>query len=126
MGESCTESVTVRRKHLTIAKQPEGDWTSFYVLADGAVLPSAELGDKTDVYVEAPRAALGGPLFGDAVVDMAFSGGTLRFEADKLSVTLQLQADSLMRMTLKAPDSDMTLYLVPTYVEGLSPEPTES
>ena len=127
-----------------------GYWTSLYVDADGAILSAADLGDKTDVYVEVPaakaedadegadaaettaapaepvpRVALGGPLFGDVTVDMSFADGALTWTADKVSVKLQLQADGLLRMTLKAPDSDMTLYLTPTYVPGLSPELAE-
>ena len=103
-----------------------GYWTCLYVSADGAILTAEDMGDTTDLYVEAPRAALGGPLFGDTSVEMRFSGGALRFEADGVSVAQQLQSDGLMRMSLKAPDSDMTLYMVSTYVEGLSPAAKES
>ena len=102
-----------------------GYWTSLYVETDGAILLADDLGDKTEVVIEAPRAALGGPLFGDVTVDMSFADGALTWTADKVSVKLQLQADGLLRMTLKAPDSDMTLYLTPTYVPGLSPELAE-
>lgn len=102
-----------------------GYWQSAYVDADGAILSAHELDDKTDVYIEAPRAALGGPLFGDVAVDMAFVDGALTWSEGGVSVKMELQSDGLLRMTLAAPDSGMTLYLLPTYVEGLSPEPTE-
>lgn len=102
-----------------------GYWQSAFVDADGVILSAFELDDQTDVVIQAPRVALGGPLFGDVAVDMAFSDGALTWSEGGVSVRLQLQADGLMRMTLSAPDSDMVLYLLPVYVEGLSPEPAE-
>ena len=108
-----------------------GYWKSAYVDVKGVILPAARLGDKTDLFVDAAdaasatvKAALGGPLFGDAVVNMRFEDGALRCAADAVSVELRIQADGLLRMTLSAPDGDMVLYLAPDYVEGLSPEST--
>mgnify|MGYP002626223300 CR=1 FL=1 len=103
----------------------DGYWQSAYVDAAGAILSADDLGDKTDIFIEAPRAALGGPLFGDVTVDMSFADGALTWTAENVSVKLQLQSDGLLRMTLTAPDNDMTLYLLPVYVEGISPEPAE-
>ena len=100
-----------------------GYWTSLFVQADGAILPAADLNDRTDVFVEAPRAALGGPLFGDAIVDMTASGGALTHTAEGTTVTLALQADGFLRLTLSTPDGDMVIYLQRTYVEGLDPAP---
>ena len=102
-----------------------GYWQSLYVDADGTILSADDLGDKTDIFIEAPRAALGGPLFGDVTVDMTYADGALTWTAENVSVKLQLQSDGLLRMTLTAPDSNMTLYLLPVYVEGISPEPAE-
>ena len=102
-----------------------GYWQSAFVDADGAILSAFEVNDQTDVYVEAPRAALGGPLFGDVTVDMSMKDGALSWSEGGVSVKLQLQADGLMRMTLTAPDNDMTLYLMSVYVEGISPAPAE-
>ena len=118
-----------------------GYWTSLFVQADGAILPAADLNDRTDVYIEvpspggeggtaqavtdevSPRAALGGPLFGDTIVDMTASAGALTHSADGATVTLALQQDGFLRLTLTTPDGDMVIYLQRTYVEGLDPAP---
>lgn len=96
-----------------------GYWTSIYVDAEGNLLPASEVRDVTDIYIEAPRAALGGPLFGDVVVDMTFSDGTLSWAEGDVSVLFQLQEDGILRATLGAPGGDMVLYLAPTYAEAL-------
>lgn len=98
-----------------------GYWTCCFLDAGGAVLPACELYEATDVYVEASRAALGGPLFGDVAVDMVFEDGALAFVQDDVSVSLALQTDGLMRMTLAAPDAALTLYLMRTQAESASP-----
>lgn len=100
-----------------------GYWTCLFVDVGGTILPACELNEVTDVYVQAPRAALGGPLFGDVGVDMTFENGTMIFVESDVSVTLALQTDGLMRMTLVAPDTALILYLMPTYAQGASPVP---
>ena len=103
-----------------------GYWTSAYVDVNGIPVPAGELGDDTDLVVEGERAALGGTLFGDVIVDMSFADGALSCKANSVTVTLQLQADGLMRLTLSGGSAgDMTIFLLPQYVEGLSPEPAE-
>ena len=89
----------------------DGYWKSHYVaVGDGTMLASA-LGEKTDVYVEGTRVALGGPLFGDVIVDMELKDGTLIYTSSGVSVTLALQEDGFMRLTMDA-DEDVTLYLL--------------
>lgn len=97
-----------------------GCWKSLYADADGALLPAEDFGDRTDLFVEAPRAALGGALFGDVVVDMVFADDALRYEAGEVSIVLQLQADGFLRMTLTSPEGELLLYLLPTHVDGLT------
>lgn len=119
------------------AEDYDGYWTSSYVKSDEAILSAGDVGDRTDVYIQMPleydlireeseelsereaarnttaRAALGGPLFGDVIVDMAFSDGALHYGDGDISVAMQLQEDGLMRMTLAGGGSNMVLYLLP-------------
>ena len=88
-----------------------GYWTSLFVEAGGAVLPAYELNDETDVYVEAPKAALGGPIFGDVAVDMTFENAALTWAEGDTAVSLALQSDGLLRLTVSAPDAALTVYL---------------
>ena len=77
----------------------------------GAILTAESVNEVTDVYIEAPRAALGGPLFGDVIVDMTEENGALIYAGGDVSVTLAMQADGLMRMTLENGGEEMILYL---------------
>ncbi len=88
-----------------------GYWKSRFVATEGGILTAESLNDVTDVYIEAPRAALGGPLFGDVVVDMTAENGALVFSEGDVSVTLALQEDGFLRMTLENGDEEMVLYL---------------
>ncbi len=97
----------------------DGYWKSHYVaVGDGTMLASA-LGEKTDVYVEGTRVALGGPLFGDVIVDMELKEGKLVYTASGVSVTIALQEDGFMRLTMDA-NEDVMLYLLPAVVENLN------
>ena len=113
-AEVITEDVT--------AEAFNGYWTSLYVQADGAILYASDVNDVTDVYVEGTHAALGGPMFGDVLVDMTFKNGALIFAEGSISVKLELQADGLMRMTCTGTDGELVLYLISTYVEGVTDE----
>ena len=88
-----------------------GYWKSGFVEVAGAILTAESVNEVTDVYIEAPRAALGGPLFGDVIVDMTEENGTLVYAEGDVSVTLALQEDGLMRMTLENGGEEMILYL---------------
>ena len=88
-----------------------GYWRSRFVETAGAILTAESVNEVTDVYIEAPRAALGGPLFGDVVVDMTAENGALVFSEGDVSVTLALQEDGFLRMTLENGDEEMVLYL---------------
>lgn len=101
------------------ASDYNGYWKSLYVETDGAIFAADELDDRTDVYIEAPRAALGGPLFGDVMVELTRADSALSWSEGDISVTLALQEDGLLRLTLADADGDMILYLMPVYVDAL-------
>ena len=88
-----------------------GYWVCRYVQIMDVIFSAADLDDRTDAYIEAPRAALGGPLFGDVLVEMELTDNALTFTAEETSIVLALQEDGLLRMTLSAPDADLVLYL---------------
>ena len=91
----------------------DGYWKSCYVaVGEGTMLASA-LGENTDVYIEGTAAALGGPLFGDVIVETELKDGALCYEAGGVSVKLALQQDGLLRLTMSSGDAPVTLYLLP-------------
>ena len=96
----------------------DGYWKSqFIAVGEGTVFASA-VGDKTDVYIDGTSVALGGPLFGDVLVGMELRDGTLYYEAGSVSVTLTLQRDGFLRLTLSGENS-VTLYLFPAVPKAL-------
>ena len=92
----------------------DGYWKSHFVsVGDGTMLSSA-FGENTDIYVEGTRVALGGKLFGDTIVDMELSDGTLKYLQGGVTVTLAMQQDGWLRMTMDGSDP-VTIYLIPAY-----------
>ena len=89
-----------------------GYWKCVYVDVDGTPVRAAVAGSDTFVYVEGNRVALGGSVFGNAICDFVYGDDALVFGGDGLSVTLELQEDSLMRLTATASDETLTLYLL--------------
>ena len=69
--------------------------------------------------------ALVGPLTGETVLETAYADGALTWAADGVSIALALQQDGFLRLTLATDPETVTLYLLPYYVQGLSPEPAE-
>ena len=99
----------------------DGYWRSHFVaVGDGTMLASA-LGENTDVFVEGAHVALGGPLFGDVFVDMELRNGSLCYETESLSVTLTLQRDGFLRLTVNG-EEPITIYLLPAAVPESAPE----
>ena len=91
----------------------DGYWKSrFVAVGEGTVLSSA-IGENTDVYIEGTRAALGGPLFGDVIVDTELKDGALTYAAEGVTVQLALQQDGFLRLTMSSGDAPVTLYLLP-------------
>ena len=99
----------------------DGYWKSHFVaVGDGTILASA-LDEKTDIYIEGTRVALGGPLFGDIIVDMAWKDAALTYEKEGVSVSLALQQDGLLRLTVEG-EAPVTVCLLPAVPGWVTPE----
>ena len=84
-----------------------GYWRGQYVGLDGAMLFAQDaLGEVVALYIEGQNVALGGDFFGNAIVEMAYSDGALSLSLDGQPLTLALQQDGFLRLTLPA----LTLY----------------
>ena len=84
-----------------------GYWRGQYVGLDGAMLFAQDaLGEVVALYIEGQNVALGGDFFGNAIVEMAYADGALSLDLDGQPLTLTLQADGFLRLTLPA----LTLY----------------
>ncbi|MBR2834660.1 MAG: hypothetical protein IKE43_02975 [Coriobacteriales bacterium] len=89
-----------------------GYWKSAYVSLGGAPIESSILGEKTDIYIDGERVAMGGELFGDVFVNFTFSEGALKATvSDSLSIEIVLLQDGHLRMTLASPTGEMIIYL---------------
>ena len=88
-----------------------GYWRGQYVGLDGAMLFAQDaLGEVVALYIEGQNVALGGDFFGNAIVEMAYADGALSLDLDGQPLTLQLQQDGFLRLTVSAPDAALTLY----------------
>ena len=84
-----------------------GYWRAQYLAMDGAMLFAEDaLGEVVALYIEGQNVALGGAFFGNAIVEMAYADGALSLDLDGQPLTLQLQLDGFLRLTLPA----LTLY----------------
>ena len=98
-----------------------GYWKCVCVDVDGQALPAGVTGEATDLYIEGQAVALGGPRFGDIFWNFDFDGGALTADVSGQIVTLALQEDGLLRLTL-AGDAPATLYLQPVVREETEDE----
>ena len=88
-----------------------GYWKAFCVDVDGAACLASALNDTTDLYVEGNSMILGGPLFGDLPVKAESADGALVCTAEGITVTLRMQQDGFLRMTVDTGEETMTWYL---------------
>ena len=88
-----------------------GYWKAFCVDVDGAACLASALNDTTDLYVEGNSMILGGPLFGDLPVKAESADGALVCTAEGITVTLRMQQDSFLRMTVDTGEETLTWYL---------------
>ena len=88
-----------------------GYWKALYVDVDGIACLASALNDTTDLYVEGNSMILGGPLFGDLPVKAESADGALTCTAEGITVTLRMQQDSFLRMTVDTGRETMTWYL---------------
>ena len=97
-----------------------GYWQAVYVDVNGAPISAEALADETDLYVEGTHAILGGPIFGDTIVEMAFADGAMTCESEGAKVQLQLQQDGLLRLSVSAADAEaQAFYLAKAYSAAL-------
>ena len=100
-----------------------GAWHSVYVMGNGGAWIPADLAEEdARIYVEQARAALVEKRVGEKIVDFVFENGALTGEGDGFSLSLQMQQDSLLRLTLTANGETVSLICAPFLVEGLYPE----
>ena len=88
-----------------------GYWKAFCVDVDGTACLASALNDTTDLYVEGSSMILGGPLFGDLPVKGESTDGALVCIAEGITVTLRMQQDGFLRMTVDTGEETMTWYL---------------
>ena len=88
-----------------------GYWKALYVDVDGTACLASALNDSTDLYVEGNSMILGGPLFGDLPVKAESADGALACTAEGITVTLRMQQDSFLRMTVDTGEETLTWYL---------------
>ena len=96
----------------------DGYWTSRFVAVGEGTMRSSALGENTDVYIQGTRAALGGPLFGDVIMDTELKDGALTCSDEGVTVQLALQEDGFLRLTMTSGDAPVTLYLYPAPAGG--------
>ena len=86
-----------------------GYWKCAFVDAGDAIVPAAAMDETTDLYIENATVALGGPRFGDIFWTFDFADGVLSADVNGQSVSLALQQDGFLRLTM----GDTNLYLSP-------------
>ena len=88
-----------------------GYWKSAYVDMGGYTAEAEAMDDNTDIFIEDNHVALGGDFFDDAITDFVFADGALTFTDENLSITLQIQEDSLLRLSIDSGTESVILYL---------------
>ena len=99
-----------------------GAWRSAYALVGDAALPATAVGEDVRIFVENTRAAVTGTLLEDALLDFTFENGALTCQSGPAALTLALQTDHLLRLTLTAAGESVTLVCASYLTEGLFPE----
>ena len=94
----------------------QGYWVAQYAELNGETVLIDVLGFETDIYVEGKRAALGGELFGDVIADIRYSNSAYTCEAGGGKLTLAMQQDGFMRLTLVTDEKTTVLYLASVYL----------
>ena len=94
----------------------DGYWVSVLAGIDGLVLNAETIDDNTDLYIEGDMAALGGDIFGDDSAKFSLADGLMTYTDgtgnEKITVTLGLQEDGMLRLVFTGGDNDpLTLYL---------------
>ena len=99
-----------------------GCWYSRYVLVENAALPAAWAGQDVRMYIEETTAAITGTGFDDEVIPFDYENGVLTAHAEGRDITLQLQQDFALRMTILEDGKETTLVLSYFFLDSLFPE----
>ena len=83
------------------------------------------LGEPSGAYIEGTSVALTGPLTGEALLEATYADGALRWANGNTAITLQLQQDGFLRLTLTAGENTVTLYLMGIPTEAPAEEAGE-
>ena len=96
-----------------------GYWKSAYVEMDGAIWPARALGDETDLYIKDTKAALGGPIFGDVILDLTYENGSFLLKGDEDdTIRFDFQEDGYLRLSLLTSGEDpLIIYLAPAWLK---------
>lgn len=98
----------------------DGFWKAqFVAVGDGVILAQA-LREDAIVYIEGTNVALGGKRFGDVIRVFTASDGALTLTEGESTVSLQLQQDGFLRLTVAGPDP-VTIYLLASPIPGQTP-----
>ena len=93
-----------------------GYWRCAYIDIGDAIVPADVMDEATDLYIENTTNALGGSRYGDIFWTFDFDSGALSADVNGQAVTLALQQDGFLRLTI-AGDAPATLYLQPVLTE---------
>ncbi len=92
-----------------------GVWVVQYVMTDRGVLPAALMKEDTRIYIEESRAGFLGRRFGELILDCTFENGQMSCETEGIRISMGLQMDSMLRMTLTEGDRETQLILTNQY-----------
>ncbi len=98
----------------------DGYWKSYYTAAGEGTVLSAAIGEDTELYIEGTTVGVNGALLGLAQYEGTVENGALTFAADRGTVTLELQEDGLLRLTVSG-GTPAVLYLMPAAIPGDEP-----
>ena len=104
----------------TDAKQGDFDgyWKARFVAVGDGVILAHITGENAEIYIEGLKAALGGNRFGEIVRDLKAGTGALTLEENGVKVTLQLQEDDFLRMTVEGGENPAVIILARSTIPG--------
>ena len=100
----------------------DGGWYSCYVMVEDAVLPAEWAGQDVRMYVENGTVAVTGTRFEQAVVPFTWENGMLSATVGGKNVTLQMQEDFNIRITVKQDGKTTVLIMSYFWPESLIPD----
>ena len=95
----------------------DGLWRAHFVAVGDGVMLAQALAEDAIVYIEGTNVALGGQRFGDVIRVFTPVEGAMTLTEGEATVTLQLQQDGFLRLTVVGPEP-VTIYLMPALIPG--------